>query len=231
MQTNVMAKVERKVERARTLIAQRQYAELLDVVSYRVMPAGNPVLYWDKFSIFELIEPRPIRRAPAQRPELATAADIDELCARFPDRAELFRRRVQDGQRCLVVREDGRITGRIWMMVDRPSYPTNAGMIFMPPAQPSVWCHDIFVDPMYRMRGHFVSFMQEALRQTVVRPRLYGEIHFLNRASIRAHESFGFRAIRDVTVVSALGLKVYHQKDPDGQRSWDYRYALRVPHN
>ena len=49
------------------------------------------------------------------------------------------------------------------MVGDRPVFDTNSGLRFAPPARPALWCHDILVAPAFRMRGYFLSLMQNAL--------------------------------------------------------------------
>lgn len=219
--------------KARDLLGRGQYAQLADQITSRYLPAGNPVLYWDRCVIVGLVEPprAPSRRSECQ-PVAATPEDIDQLCGLFPERAALFRRRVAEGQRCYVIRDGERIVARQWIVDDRPAYDTNSGYCFVPPARPSLWCHDIFVDPACRMRGYFVALMRNALTlgPQGQRPYLYGEIHFLNEASIRAHLGLGYRVIRTVTVVSVLGGKVYRLEDDEGNARYQARHAWRVRH-
>jgi GNAT superfamily N-acetyltransferase len=223
-----------RLGKARTLLQRGHYAELLDQISSRFLPAGNPLLYWDRFVIVALADAdaRPPRRRPDRAPVLATPADVEILGRERPDRAALVRRRLREGQRCFVIHEDGKIVARQWVVGDQPAYDTNSGLRFVPPSRPSLWCHDIFVDPAYRMRGYFVALMLNGLLRTPDQPapHLYGEIHFLNHGSIRAHLSFGYRVIRTVTVVSVLGWKVYRIERADGPAALETRHAWRVRH-
>jgi hypothetical protein len=222
-----------RIEKVRALLQRGRYAELLDQVTSRVIPSGNPVLYWDRFVIVELADARPPRRRVEQTPVLATPADVEALCRQRPDRAELYRRRLSEGQRCQVIHDaDGNISARGWVIGDQPSYVSNSGFSFVTPARPALWCHDIFVAPEARMRGHFVALILNALTLGPggQRPRLYGEIHFLNEPSIRAHLNLGYRIIRTVTVLSLLGLKVYRIQDGDGRVTVDAHHAWRVRH-
>lgn len=221
----------RKVERAKALLASGSYAQLLERLSEQVIPVGNPVFYWDRFVIVELAEPRRIVGGADVFP--ATDQDVQRLCAQHPDEAARFTKRIADGQRCLVIRDGDMIAARAWVIPQRPCYCSNSAYPFHPPHQPSIWCHDIHVERPYRRRGYFGALMEAARRlETRDRPpRLYAEIHFLNEASIRAHESFGYEIIRDVVVLSWLGLKTYVVTDERGRRWLDYRYALKVQHN
>jgi hypothetical protein len=221
-----------RLAKVRALLQRGQHVQLLDQVSSRFLPAGNPALYWDRFVIVELVEAHVPRRRIECTPVLATAEDIEALCRERPDRAFLVRRRVREGQRCFVIHDGGKIVARQWLVGDRPLYDTNSGLRFVPPSRPGLWCHDIFVDPACRMRGYFVALMLNAagLEEGGRKPRLYGEIHFLNEASIRAHLSLGYRVIRTVTLVSVLGLKVYRIEDADGQVTIESRHAWRVRH-
>jgi GNAT superfamily N-acetyltransferase len=220
-----------RLGKARVLLQRKQYAQLVDQLSSRYLPAGNPVLYWDRCVIVGLAEPRPPGRR-LETPVPASAADIDALCLQRPDRAALIRHRLREGQRCFVIRDGDRVVARQWLIGDRERYDTNSGLRFVPPQRPSLWCHDIFVDPAYRMRGYFVALMNNALTLGPAgeRPHLYGEIHFLNEASIRAHLGLGYRIIRTVTIVSLLGWKVYRVEDGEGQVTHEARHAWRVPH-
>jgi GNAT superfamily N-acetyltransferase len=228
----VIAQFVDRLTKARALWQRGQYAQLVDQICSRYLPAGNPLLYWDRCVIVGLAEARPPARRVTAQPVAATDEDIAALCRQHPDRAALFRRRRAEGQRCFVIRDGDRIVARQWMVGDRDCYDTNSGFRFVPPARPSLWCHDILVDPAYRMRGHFVALMNNAvaLGPPGQRPRLYGEIHFLNEASIRAHLGLGYRVIRTVTVVSVLGYKVYRVEDGDGRASYEARHAWRVEH-
>lgn len=221
-----------RIGKARALLRQGHHAELLDQISSRFLPAGNPLLYWDRFVIVGLAEARPPRRRFEHTPVLATPEDLEALCRQRPDRRALIEARVREGQRCFVIRDRGEIAARQWVVGDRAAFDTNSGLRFVPPARPALWCHDIFVEPAHRMRGHFVSLILNALTLNPdgPRPHLYGEIHFLNQGSIRAHLSFGYRVIRTVTVVSVLGLKTYRIEDDQGRISVETRHAWRVRH-
>jgi GNAT superfamily N-acetyltransferase len=214
------------------MLRNGQLAELVDQVSSRLMPAGNPVLYWDRFVVVALDPGQ--ARAPTRIdriPVVASLEDIEALCRARPDRSDLFRRRLSEGQRCLVIHEGGRIVARMWVVGDRPVHETNSGFRFVAPARPALWCHDIFVEPSHRRRGLFAALMWGALeREPDRRPHLYGEIHHLNHASLRAHQAFGHRVNQTVTVVSVLGLKVFGSKDPRGNTSVRGHHSFRVRH-
>jgi GNAT superfamily N-acetyltransferase len=222
----------KRVGRARALLQKGQLAERLDQVSSRFLPAGNPLLYWDRFLVVALAPGQARPPARVERiPVLASIEDIEQLCRAHPDRAALFRRRLDEGQRCFVIHEEGRIVARQWVVGDRPVHDTNSGLRFVTPARPALWCHDIFVEPAYRQRGLFAALMWGVLeREAERRPYLYGEIHFLNEASIRAHLTFGHRIIRSVTVVSVLGWKTYAIRDERGHTTVEGHHAWRVRH-
>jgi hypothetical protein len=80
------------------------------------------------------------------------------------------------------------------------------------------------------MRGYFVALMLNAVGSMAPRPRLYGEIHFLNTASLRAHLGLGYRVIRTVSVTSILGFRFYRTIDDAGRRRLERRFAWRVQH-
>jgi hypothetical protein len=218
--------------RARALLQRGEYAELVDQVSSRLMPAGNPVLYWDRFVIVGLAPGHAHPSATRRLPVPASAGDLELIRRSRPERAELIQRRLDEGQRCYVIREGNELAARQWVVGDRPVFATNSGLDFAPPARPALWCHDILVAPAFRMRGYFLSLMQNALglgpggRAS----HLYGEIHFLNHASLRAHLRFGYRVIQTVTVVSVLGLKVYRIEDDRGRPGYRVQHAWRVRH-
>ena len=220
--------------KARTLLQRGQYAELVDEVSSRFLPAGNPVLYWDRFVIVGLApgHAHPSAKRLERVPVPASAGDLEALRRARPERADLIQRRLDQGQRCYVIREGGEIAARQWMVGDRAIYDTNSGLRFVPPARPALWCHDIFVAPAFRMRGFFLSLMQNALAMGPdgKASHLYGEIHFLNHASVRAHLRFGYRVIQTVTVVSVLGWKVFRIEDDHGHARLHTQHAWRVPH-
>src|SRR5205085_9173615 len=104
----VMGRELARIGKARALLREGQYAELLDQLSSRLHPAGNPVLYWDRFVVVALAPGQ--ARPPARIDRIPTSAsleDIEALCRARPDRAALFRRRLREGQRCFVIHEDG----------------------------------------------------------------------------------------------------------------------------
>jgi len=221
-----------RIGKAGALLRQGQYAELLDQLSSRLLPAGNPFFYWDRFLIVAL-EPAQAR-PPAHIdhiPVAASAEEIEALGRARPERAELYRRRLDQGQRCFVIHEDGRVVARSWVVGDRPVHDTNSGLRFVAPVRPALWCHDIFVEPSHRGRGLFGALIWSTLsREAHRRPRLYGEIHFLNQASIRAHLNLGYRVIRTVTVVSLLGWKAYGIEDEQGHTTVQGHHAWQVRH-
>ncbi len=228
-----LRKIPARLAGLRALLARGEYSAALAQATSRVMPAGNAVAYWDRFVIVELTKPRLSPRAPPAALVEATRSDLERLCAAFPAHAEAFRRRAAEGQRCFVIKDADNIVARQWLIRDRPSYTSNSGLEFAPRARPSLWCHDIYVDPAYRMRGHFVALMLNAQRpcEDGRRPRLYGEIHFLNERSLRAHASLGFRVIHHVTVLSVAALKLYVIQNDRGQRTFSHRWLWHVPHN
>jgi hypothetical protein len=224
----------RQLDRARALLQQGHYAELVDEVSSRLLPAGNPLLYWDRFVIVGLApgHAHPSAKRLERVPVPASAGDLEALRRARPEPAELIQRRLDQGQRCYVIREGGEIAARQWVVGDQAVYDTNSGLRFVPPARPALWCHDIFVAPAFRMRGFFLSLTQNAvgLGPGGRASHLYGEIHFLNHASVRAHLRFGYRVIHTVTVVSVLGWKVFRIEDDRGQATWQAHHAWRVSH-
>jgi hypothetical protein len=225
----------RQLDRLRALLEKGDYAELVDQVSSRLMPTGNPVLYWDRFVVVGLAPGHAhasVRRLERSAPVPASAADLEALRRERPERAALIQRRLDEGQRCYVIRERGEIAARQWVVGDRPVYDSNSGLQFAPPARPALWCHDILVAPAYRMRGFFLAMMQNALGLGPDgRPsHLYGEIHFLNHPSLRAHLRFGYRIVQTVTLVSVMGLKVYRIEDDHHQVTIKTRHAWRVRH-
>jgi len=221
-----------RIGKARAMLHSAPLAEIADQVSSRLLPAGNPVLYWDRFLIVALAPGQARARARIDRiPAAASIEDIEALCRARPDRADLYRRRLRDGQRCLVIHEDGRIAARMWVVGDRPVHDSNSGLRFVAPARPALWCHDIFVEPAYRNRGLFAALMWGTLeREAERRLHLYGEVHFLNHASIQAHQAFGHRVIQRVTVVSVLGLKVFVIEDGRGHTTVQGHHSWRVRH-
>lgn len=223
----------RGLDKARSLLASGDYRELLTRLTEHVLPAGNPVAYWDKFVIGALRRPphRPYDMGAA--PTLAKARDIDQLCEQVPDRAPLFRRRFDGGQHCLIINDGSSIVARAWLIADRSCHISNSGFRFVPPLRPALWWHDVFVDPEHRRRGYFAALVASGweLAGTATSPHIYCEIHHQNERSIQAHRRCGFQLLQRITVASVFGLKVYSVATEDGTDSLSIRYALRVPHN
>jgi GNAT superfamily N-acetyltransferase len=226
-----------RIDKARALLQQGQYAELLDQVSSRVLPAGNPILYWDRFVIVGLDpgQVHPPERRLDSLPVPASPEDLEAIRRARPERAALVQRRLEEGQRCFVIHDEGKVVARQWVVGDQPAFPTNSDLRFVPPTRPALWCHDIFVEPAYRKRGFFASLMLNTLSVLTIGPgqqppHLYGEIHFLNHASLRAHLRLGYRVIQTVTVISVLGWKVFRSEDDRGHATLHGHHAWRVRH-
>ncbi len=202
------AKASRFVGEMARLADQGRYDVIADELLSRTI-GPNSLLCWDKFFVVGCGSARTADRAIVE-PVLASNADIDQLCERFPERASRFRERHADGQECYVFHDQGRVVARQWLIPDRASYASLSGWTFVPPTRPAVWVHDLFVDPGYRVRGHFVGFMNNALRKRDGRsPHVYAEVHFRNEASLRSCMRYGFEPIHEVTVWRLLGLRFY----------------------
>jgi hypothetical protein len=222
--------IARRLENLFQLALARKFDVLADEIFSRAVPARNPICYWDKFLILELSPDNARKTRAIDPPDLAGPAELEQLCAQVPDKADLFRRRVREGQECYVYREGNRIVARQWVVRDRPVFETNAGWRFEVPLHPSVWVHDLFIDPEQRLRGYFVGFMQNALRPREAKaPHVYAEIHFRNQSSINSCLRFGFRVVRTVRLGTCLGLWMYAARDPQGQQQLSQRFALGAP--
>jgi O-antigen/teichoic acid export membrane protein/pimeloyl-ACP methyl ester carboxylesterase len=199
--------------------------------SRRVFKRGNPLFFWNQFVIVELVSPRVPMRFSSRETQLADNDDIDQLCQQEPEKAEVFRRRIQRGEECLVVKADSRIVARVWCQRDGAEYGTNAGFAFVPPRRPSVWCHDLKIDPAYRMRGDFVLLMERAARPIdQERATVYGEIHVSNYRSLQSHQRLGFEIVRRITMCSALGTRLYLIRDAARELSFEWNFGYRLPH-
>jgi len=218
------------------MIGAGQLDVLADDLLSHLLPARNPLLNWDKFFILALDAPgvsgrervAPARPTPAPTP--ATPQDIDDLCAQRPEAASRYRRRIAEGHECHVFRDGGRVIARQWLIPDPPQVLTNSGWRFLPPVRPSVWGYDLFIDRAYRLRGYFVSFMENAARaRGGVTPAVYVEVHFRNTPSLNACHRYGFRTIRTVNVWTCLGVRRYAERDADGSTTVTRRYGFDVP--
>src|SRR3954453_22339594 len=98
----VFQRIDRRIDKFRSLIGRKEYGALAEAISNRVLPAGNVVLYWDKLVIVQLGQPKLPRRQPECVPTLATSNDIEVMCQQRPERRALVESRVRDGQSCFV---------------------------------------------------------------------------------------------------------------------------------
>jgi GNAT superfamily N-acetyltransferase len=214
------------------LVSAGEWDVAADEILSRAARPGNAFFYWDKLRLLELREPRRAPGRPAPLPERAGPRDIDRLCAQYPHHAARFRRRLADRQECYVYRDGDRVVARQWLIPDRAAFRTNSGWTFVPPERPAVWVHDLFIEPAYRLRGYFVGFMDNALKQREGgRPGLYCEVHFRNRASLGSCQRYGWRVRHEVTVWTFLGLRLFAVRDPSGERNlaWEYRFSSVAP--
>ena len=218
------------------LASARRYDAIADELLSRLVPAQNPFLFWDKFLVLGLDEPPPLPGRPPREPVRATLEDMQLLCAQVPDRAEQFQRRLDDGHECYVLRDGptghggDHIVARQWIVPDRAELATNSGWRFVPPARPAIWMYDLYIDPAYQLRGHFVGFMENTQRERHgVRPHVYAEVHFRNERSLRSCLRYGFEVVCEVTVWTLLGLRLYVARDAGGRRTISARFGFRIP--
>lgn len=199
--------------------------------SRRLLKRGNPIFFWNQFVIVELVEPLLTHRRLGLEPVLAAPQDIEQLCAQEPGNAERFRRRVRNGEECVMTRKGPRIVARMWCERGGRMFETNGGVAFEPPRTPAVWGHDLYIDPNYRMRGDFVALMETAAlpRNGADRAAVYGEIHVLNERSLAAHRRLGFQIIRRITFVMVLGVRVYVVRHAEGGVRITWRFGHTLP--
>lgn len=222
-------KIVQRLVRLGRLTAAGRVDVVADEIIGRLVPA-NPIFFWDKFLVIGTDGPRTRLGRAGPPPTLARPEEIERLCLQFPDKAARFRARVAEGQECWIFRSGDRIVARQWLIRDREAFLTNAGLRFAPPERPAIWAHDLYIDPAYRLRGYFVSLMQNALAPVAgLQPRVYSEVHFRNRASLGSCVRFGFEVVQEVSFWTVLGLRLYVARPRSGGRRLSWQYAVRPP--
>jgi GNAT superfamily N-acetyltransferase len=212
------------------LAAEGRYGAVADEVFSRVLPPQNPYFNWDKFLVLGLAAPQTALARPPSYPTRATLRDMQALCAQHPEQAEVFARRLEEGQECHVYRDGDRIVGRQWLIPDRADYATNGGWRFVPAVRPALWVHDLYIEPAYRLRGYFVGFMENALRaRDGERPHVYAEVHFRNDPSLKACLRYGYQVVQEVSIWTLLGVRLYVAKDGTRRRRYSVRLGFDSP--
>lgn len=223
-----MPRVGKLLERVR----KRQFRYLFK----RVVPRDNPVFFAGRQLIFSMQDRTKAREVYQRAARLvkyevvpAVGAHRQSLLDAFQEHAPVFSRRFDEGASCYLALAKGNVAGYVWIQPVATEYATNSLLPFRPEPPGGYWYFDLFVKPEYRMKGVFpylVGTLEKVHDEADPRP-LYGETSYNNHASLRAHQSIGYRQIRTVDFVSLLGLRLYSIRDHDtGRRSVRFRFAL-----
>ena len=141
-----------------------------------------------------------------------TPDDIEGL-VECRDVRDEFVTRFEAGDSCVVGVVNGRIVGYEWFSMNSDEIRRPWGYeIKMPPD--SIFAYDAFILPEYRVIGLWLKFklflaglMRESGKSKIVTAIDYG-----NWLSFRTHLRFGFRQIKSVLAVHALGRRWFFER-------------------
>jgi len=116
----------------------------------------------------------------------------------------LFRRRLEDGDKCLVaINERGITAGYGWLSVGSRHVEDRTGCVFDFP-DGSIYAYDFYIHPRFRLTGLWVGFMQLILDSPHYNPEagLHCFISYGNTASLKPHIRYGFKLYQRKTILT-----------------------------
>jgi hypothetical protein len=131
--------------------------------------------------------------------------DVDGMSLCEGKKAEVFLRRFDARDFCIVAEADGRIIGYAWFSVAPVYDDLYFGFSFQVPSD-SVFGYDGFIIPEYRLTGawlKFQSFLGLWMKQ-VGKSAVFAAVEHSNRVSLATHLRFGFEPYATVWVVRIL---------------------------
>ncbi|GAB1257173.1 hypothetical protein NBRC116494_16750 [Aurantivibrio plasticivorans] len=206
----------------------------------RLLPRGNPILYIGSQLVFELTDTEKfnklytlVNKMCDHDIKIVQDKDVPQLCATFPESAELFKRRFAEGhKKCYVSLKNGEMTAHLWVTEPQMEYfNTNSLWKFYSGVTDAIWCFDGYVKPEHRMRGLF-PYLMGAIRNDYLTKGYrtqFGETDANNDMSLNTHLKVGYEIIWRITIVSILGLKIYFARnEQSGNKKISFRYALNI---
>lgn len=138
--------------------------------------------------------------------------DIEELL-RCENKREIFLRRFQAGERCLVALRNGRIVGYEWFspapvhLEERYRYPIKV-------PSDTLYVYDAYVTPEFRRQGVWRRLMQQILHSANQsgRKKVLLLIDCENEHSMRLHLRLGFYPVKRVLYFRLCGITFFREE-------------------
>jgi len=148
---------------------------------------------------------------------------LKSICTRFAQVGELdklnklkadeeYPSRFDKGDICVVAETEGQIIGMEWIQHNKDREGGVDYVISLP--KDSVWLHDGYVEPSYRLRGVWVNLMFEIINycQKKLIKNAYTLIYSGNEISINTHKRYGFKIEKEVTYLRILGINIHSER-------------------
>ena len=156
------------------------------------------------------------------RTRFALPADLDLLKATFPHYAGEYAKRMQQGDRCLLLEGGSGPLAFTWLKLSPQLVIKEIGFeVTLPPR--AAWGYDTFVVVEARRAGAFAMLMYEVfeeLRRQAV-PSLFATITHTNPESFHAHARLQYQVAMTLSRVQIPGGGLYRSRPPGGRA----RYA------
>jgi hypothetical protein len=136
----------------------------------------------------------------------ATREDFERLAEKDPSR-QLFLKRIDSGDRCVLALRQRRIVGYQWFCEHRVHMEERYSFGIEIPSG-SIYTYDAFIFPEHRLSGIWVKFHSLYLRnlmQKLGKSRILTMVDRGNVVSLATHLRFGYRPFRRVLVAKLFG--------------------------
>lgn len=155
----------------------------------------------------------------------ATEGDLQGLakCQNTPD---VFLKRFETKDHCVVAVVDGRIVGYEWFC-DKPAHLEERYTYRIAIPRYGIYAYDAYILPDYRLSGIWLKFKAVYLRdlmQSLHRRKIITMVDHGNHLSMNTHLRFGFRLVRKVFILKLFGKTFFWEAKA-------HRDALASPHS
>ena len=151
---------------------------------------------------------QPVAAGGGRRPGRIAVRRIepsDPVCAHFPVREQVTRRRFAGGALCLVAEDAGRFAGYLWLQLGPYDEDEVRCRYVMEPAARCAWDFDVYVHPDFRLGRAFARLWDAAhamLREQGIEWTM-SRISAFNPESLRSHGRLGLERLGTVTFLRA----------------------------
>jgi GNAT superfamily N-acetyltransferase len=141
-----------------------------------------------------------------------TTADVEAMRL-LEDKKNLFIRRFEEGEFCVVAVHEGQLVGYEWFSDKEFHYEDRFKYRLEIPAD-TLYAYDGFIKREYRLRGIWVLFQSYILERLklVGRKKIITMVDYGNDASLKAHLRFGFIINKDVCFVRLFSRRIFNEK-------------------